>query len=74
MNLYKQIFKIKAANSDKEADIKYIIQLILIETKKKAIEQIKMSYPSLSENDFHYTITVPAIWDIHSKQIMIDAS
>ena len=74
MNLYKKIFKIKASNSDKEADIKYIIQLILIETKKKAIEQIKMTYPFLSENDFHYTITVPAIWDIHSKQIMIDAS
>ena len=74
MNLYKKIDRIKASNSDKEVDIVYIIKLILIETKKKVIEQIKKSNPSLSENDFHYIITVPAIWDIKSKQIMIDAS
>ena len=74
MNLYKKIDRIKASNSDKEVDIVYIIKLLLIETKKKVIEQIKKSNPSLSENNFHYIITVPAIWDIKSKQIMIDAS
>ncbi len=74
MNLYKNIYKIKASNSNKEVDIVYIIKLILIEAKKKALEQIKMTYPFLNENDLHYVITVPAIWDIKSKQKMIDAS
>ena len=74
MNLYKRIYKIKASNSNKEVNIEYIIKLILIEAKKKAIDQIKLTYPNLKENDIHYVITVPAIWDINSKQIMINAS
>ena len=74
MNLYKKIYKIKASNSEKEADIVYIIKLILIETKKRALEQVKMTEILLDEKDIHYTITVPAIWDIKSKQIMIDAA
>ncbi len=35
MNLYNNLDKVKALNSDKEVDIEYIIKLILIETKKK---------------------------------------
>ena len=37
MNLYKKIYTIKASNSNKEADIEYIIQLLLIEVKKKQL-------------------------------------
>jgi len=74
MNLYHRIYKIKALNSDKEVDIEYIIKLILIETKKKAIEYIRLKNPNLDEKTIHYVITVPAIWDIKSKEVMIKAS
>ena len=74
MNLYKRIYKVKATNSDKEADIEYIIYLILAEAKIKAEEQIKLSEPNINVENIHYVITVPAIWDIKSKQIMIQAS
>ena len=74
MNLYKKIYKIKSNNQLKEVDIELIIKLMLIEVKKKAIEQIKKTYPSLKENNCRFIITVPAIWDYKSKQIMIDAA
>ena len=74
MNLYKHLDKIKVLNSEKEVDIEYIITLILLETKKKAIEQIKLTFPNLDVNDINYVITVPAIWDLKSKNIMFKAS
>ena len=83
MNLYKKnknnknnkdIYKIKANNSNKKVDIQYIITLILKKVKENAIKQIKQRYPYLSENNIHWTITVPAIWEIKSKQIMINAA
>ena len=74
MNLYDRIYKVKARNSDKEVDIQYIIKLMLIEIKKKAIEQIKLSIPSLDENMVHWVIAIPATWDLKSKQIMKDAA
>ena len=74
MNLYDRIYKVKARNSDKEVDIQYIIKLMLIEIKKKAIEQIKLSIFFFDENKIHWVITVPAIWDLKSKQIMKDAA
>ena len=74
MNLYDRIYKVKARNSNKEVDIQYIIKLMLIEIKKKAIEQIKLSIPSLDKNMIHWVITVPAIWDLKSKQIMKEAA
>jgi molecular chaperone DnaK (HSP70) len=75
MNLYKKIYKIKSNNHQlKEVDIELIIKLMLIEVKKKAIEQIKKTYPSLIEKNYRFIITVPAIWDYKSKQIMIDAA
>lgn len=74
MNLYKHLDKIKALNSEKEADIEYIITLILLETKKRAIEQIKLTFPNLDVNNIYYVITVPAIWDLKSKNIMFKAS
>jgi len=74
MNLYKKIYTIKASNSNKEADIEYIIQLLLFEVKKKAIEQLKFTYHYLKEDNIHWVITVPAIWDNKSKQKMINAA
>jgi len=74
MNLYDRIYKVKARNSNKEVDIQYIIKLMLLEIKKKTIGQIKLSIPSLDENMIHWVITVPAIWELKSKQIMINAA
>ena len=73
MNLYNKIYKIKAINSGKEADLKDIITLILKETKKKAIQQIRLEHPDVGENT-RCIVTVPAVWDLKSKQIMLDAS
>ena len=74
MNLYKKIYKIKARNSNKEVDIQCIIKLILKQVKEKAKEQIKRSIPDLKEENLYFTLTVPAIWDNKSKQIMMDAA
>ena len=74
MNLYKKKYKIKANNSDKEVDIQYIITIILKEVKKKALEQIKLKLLNLDEKNIHWIITVPAIWETKSKQIMINSA
>ena len=74
MNLYEKLYKIKANNSGKEVDIQKIITIILKEVKKKAIEQLGKSLLNLNEKNIHWVITVPAIWDIKSKQIMINAA
>jgi len=77
MNLYKKKDKVKARNSDKEVDIEKIIELILIEIKKKATDQIRRNSNKLNSKEeltFHWVITVPAIWDTKSKQIMINAA
>ena len=74
MNLYKRKYKIKANNSNEEVDIEKIITIILKEVKKKAMEQIKYRLPKLKEKNIHWVITVPAIWDIKSKQIMINSA
>ena len=73
MNLYNKSYKIRAVNSGKEADLEYIITLILIETKKKAIEQLRMQFPNLGQN-IRCIVTVPAIWDEKSKEIMLNSS
>ena len=76
MNLYKKNYKIKSQNQQKEVevDIEYIIRLILIEVKKNTIMEIKKTKPSITEEDCIFVISVPAIWDLKSKQIMLQAS
>ena len=80
MNLYtnnkngKNNYKIKACNSNETKDIEYIISLLLIKIKEKAIEQIKKFYKNVKLKNIHWTITVPAIWELKSKQIMINAA
>lgn len=74
MNLYSNLDTIKAINSGKEVDIVHIITLILIETKNRAIEQIRLSFPHLNGKNFHFAITVPAIWDLKSKDKMFKAA
>ena len=74
MNLYNKNYKIKSNNQQKEVDIEYIIRLILIEMKKNIIMEIKKTKPSITEKDCNFVISVPAIWDLKSKQIMLEAS
>ena len=74
MNLYLQKYKIKSNNSGKEVDIQFIITKILIHVKDKAKSEIKKYHPNLEDKNIHWVITVPAIWDIKSKQIMINSA
>ena len=83
MNLYtkdsekkkgKKDYTIKANNSNKKVDIEYIITLILKKVKAIALKQIQDNYKDFNLKNIHWTITVPAIWEIKSKQIMINAA
>ena len=74
MHLYNKSYIIKSNNQGKEANIELIIRLMLIEIKKKVIEEIKQSYPQLVENNCRFVITVPAIWDYKSKQVMLESA
>ena len=74
MKLYKREYKIKAQNSEDSFDVEMIITKILKLVKEKAIQQIKKSVLSLKEENIHWVITVPAIWEIKSKQVMINAA
>ena len=74
MNLYKKIYTIKSTNG-KEADIENIIAKILEEVSKEAISQIKRnSDKTIKKEDIKWVVTIPAIWEEKSKQIMINAS
>ena len=83
MNLYtkesekkkgKKDYTIKANNSNIKVNIEYIITLILKKVKEIALKQIKDNYKNFNLKNIHWTITVPAIWEIKSKQIMINAA
>ena len=74
MNLYKKIYKIKSTNG-KEANIETIIAKILKEVSKAAISQIRRnSDKTIKEKDIKWVVTIPAIWEEKSKQIMVRAS
>ena len=74
MNLYKKIYKVKSTNG-KEANIENIIAKILKKVSKEAISQIKRNNDTnIKEEEIKWVVTIPAIWEEKSKQIMIDAS
>ena len=74
MNLYKKIYKIKSTNG-KEANIEKIISKILKEVSKEAISQIRRNNDkTIKKEDIKWVVTIPAIWEEKSKQIMINAS
>ena len=74
MNLYHKQYKIKSQNQDKEIDIEKLISLMLKKIKEKTIEQIRGTYPLLKEENVKFILTVPAIWEYKSKQIMINSA
>ena len=69
----KKVYKIKSSNG-KEADIKLIISKILEEISKNAITQIKRFNNEIREENIKWILTVPAIWEEKSKQIMVEAA
>ena len=74
MNLYNKIYTIKSTNG-KEAFIEDIISKILKKISENAFLQIKNSLgETLQKKDIKWIVTIPAIWEEKSKQIMINAS
>ena len=82
MNLYNNIYKIKADNSSKEISLIEIIYKILDYLKKLIIEAIVKSTKGIQEeydydyesNKIRWVLTVPAIWDEQNKYIMMQAA
>ena len=73
MNLYHKKYRIKSTNG-KEADIELIIYKILKKVSEDAIVQIKRANDLIKKSDIKWIVTIPAIWEERSKQIMINAS
>ena len=74
MNLYKNNDKIKSTNGS-EIDIELIISFILTKISNEAIDQIKRTNgKKFKKNEIRWVVTIPAIWEEKSKQIMINAS
>lgn len=74
MKLYNRETKIKANNDNKVLDIELIISKILICIKKDALKVIQSIRPETKESEINWKVTVPAIWDNNSKEIMKKAS
>ena len=74
MKLYNKETKIKANNDNKILDIEIIISKILIFIKTEALKVIQSIRPEIKESEINWKVTVPAIWDNNSKEIMKKAS
>jgi len=82
MNLYSGQYTIKAVNSSKEIKLVDLIYIILDYLKKEAIKAIISSSRGF-EDEYKYNeesskirwvLTIPAIWDEKSKNIMMEAA
>lgn len=75
MHLYDNKSKIIAQNSGKELPLKLVIQKVLETIKDIAINEISDSRPSLREETekIKWVVTVPAIWDEHQKNVMMES-
>ena len=75
MLLYENKETIKASNSGKELPLKLVIQKVLEKIKEIAIKEISKNRPYLEkENDkIKWIVTVPAIWNEHQKNVMMES-
>ena len=73
MNLYKNNYTIKSTNG-KEVKVETIITKILKKISEEALSQIQKGNKDIQKKDIKWIVTIPAIWEQKSKQIMIDAS
>ena len=82
MNLYDEIYTIKASNSLKSISLVVLISKILEYLKKHAIEAITKITEGIQNqynyeqktNQIRWVLTVPAIWDEKNKYIMMMAA
>ena len=75
MELYENKNMIKAKNSGKELPLKLVIQKVLETIKEMAIKEISKNRPYIinQTDKIKWVVTVPAIWDEHKKNIMMEA-
>ena len=75
MELYENKNTIKAKNSGKELPLKLVIQKVLETIKEMAIKEISKNRPYIinQTDKIKWVVTVPAIWDEHKKNIMMEA-
>ena len=74
MNLYERLNFIKPENSSNEYPLVDVIAKILEYIKKEAFNTIHNQKPKITFEEIKYIVTVPAIWDLSMKGIMIRAS
>ena len=73
MHLYQKKTVIQSKNTGKVFSLKIVIQKILEQIKKLAIEEVRKNRSSLDESQFKWVVTVPAIWEEFEKSIMMSA-
>ena len=74
MNLYNKVYKIKSTNGV-EANIEIIISKLLTKISDEAISNIeRCNRKTFKKDEIKWVVTIPAIWEEKSKQIMINAS
>ena len=74
MNLYHKVYEITPQNSTQNYQIVDIIAKILEYVKGIVIKKVNDGYPDITENQIKWVVTVPSIWDLSQKGIMISAS
>ena len=73
MNIYKGVNMIKPQNSSKEFPLEDVISKILEYIKEQSFKCIQDSNPKITIEQIKYVVTVPAIWDLSMKGVMIKA-
>ena len=74
MNIYKGVHMIKPQNNSREYPLEDVISKILEYIKEQSFKTIQDSNPKITIEQIKYVVTVPAIWDLSMKGIMIRAS
>ena len=74
MKLYENQTEIKATNGKISLKLEFVISKILIYIKEEAIKAIKAVRPLIEEREIEWKVTVPAIWNNKSKEIMLNAA
>lgn len=74
MNLYEDKKTITSDNGSSTFPIEDIIAKVLEYVKNEAIKTIKSNKPKIKEDQIKWVVTVPAIWKLSQKGIMMKAS
>ena len=70
MELYKNNREITADNGGTRQPLAFIISQILLKMKEEALKAIRARNPLILESEIDWKVTVPAIWNNESKDIM----